>query len=131
MNFEGQYLTYTEYQELGGNLPQTPFNLLEYELRKRLDLYTKRRLVDETDIPNEVKMCMFKMMTDVEKYATDSNINLNYSQETIDGYSITYGGAQSIQQLISAKQFELNETMMSYLYGVIINNEHLIYQGQL
>jgi len=129
MEFEGQYLTYSEYQELGGNLDQMPFNLLEYELRKRLDLYTKRRLVDETDIPNEVKLCMFKMINDVNKYASDSGINMNYTQETTDGYSITYAGPQAIQQLIGAKQFELNDTMMSYLYGVVINNEHLIYRG--
>lgn len=129
MEFNGQYLTYTEYQALGGSLTQMPFNLLEYELRKRLDLYTKRRLVEETNIPNEVKMCMYKMITDVEKYANDENINLNYSSETTDGYTIQYAGAQAIQQLISAKQYELNDVMMNYLYGVIVNGEHLIYRG--
>lgn len=129
MNFGTQYLTYEEYQELGGTLTQTPFNLLEYELRKRLDLYTKDRLHEVESIPNEVKLCMFKMMTDMEKYASDSNVNLNYSSETTDGYSITYGGPQSVQQMVATKQFELNDTMMNYLYGVIVNNEHLIYQG--
>ena len=29
MEFKGQYLTYNEYKSLGGNLNQTPFNLLE------------------------------------------------------------------------------------------------------
>lgn len=129
MNFEGQYLTYNEYSELGGNLSQTPFNLLEYELRKRLDLYTQRRLVDVETIPNEVKMCMFKMICSMEKYAEQGGLNLNYSSETTDGYSITYAGPQSIQQLVGAKQFELNDIMMNYLFGVIVNDEHLIYRG--
>lgn len=129
MDFNGQYLTYSEYQALGGSLDQMPFNLLEYELRKRIDLNTKGRLKDQAEIPNEVKMCVFKMISDIEKYANDENINLNYSSETTDGYTIQYAGAQSIQQLILAKTIELNDIMLNYLYGVIINGEHLIYRG--
>ena len=41
--FSGQYLTYLEYQSLGGTLEETPFNLLEYEARKQIDLRTQRR----------------------------------------------------------------------------------------
>jgi len=130
MEFDDQYLTYQEYQELGGSsLNQMPFNLLEFELRKRIDLFTQRRLIGVEEIPQEVKLCMFKMIGDIQKYADQSELNLNYSSETTDGYSITYAGPQSIQQLVAAKQFELNDTMLSYLYGVKVNNEHLIYRG--
>ena len=39
MTFEGQYLTYAEYTELGGSaIGEMPFNLLEFEARKKIDL---------------------------------------------------------------------------------------------
>ena len=47
MEFKGQYLTYEEYLSLGGTLDQTPFNLLEYNARKKIDERTFGRLVDK------------------------------------------------------------------------------------
>ena len=43
MTFDNQYLTYSEYQELGGTLAELPFNLLEYESRKIIDEKTLNR----------------------------------------------------------------------------------------
>ena len=40
MTFDNQYLTYDEYDELGGTLEELPFNLLEYECRKITDRKT-------------------------------------------------------------------------------------------
>ena len=57
--FEGQYLTYTEYQSLGGTLEPTPFNLLEYNARKRIDEKTFGRLIDIETVPQEVKLCVY------------------------------------------------------------------------
>ena len=38
MEFNGQYLTYTEYKQLGGTIPiELPFNLLEFNARKCID----------------------------------------------------------------------------------------------
>ena len=44
MEFEGQYLTYAEYRSLGGTLDITPFNLLEFEARRKVDIETQSRL---------------------------------------------------------------------------------------
>ena len=44
MQFEGQYLTYPEYRSLGGTLDITPFNLLEFEARRKIDIETQSRL---------------------------------------------------------------------------------------
>ena len=44
MEFEGQYLTYEDYKGLGGTLDLMPFNLLEFEARKKIDINTKNRL---------------------------------------------------------------------------------------
>ena len=62
MEFEGQYLTYDDYEELGGDLPEMPFNLLEFEARRQIDLRTHNRLVDEEEVPFEVQMCMYNLI---------------------------------------------------------------------
>jgi hypothetical protein len=76
MEFKGQYLTYEEYRALGGTLDLTPFNLLEFEARKKIDLWTDNRLVnlENSNIPNEVKMCEFKIIDSVLK-AYDEQVN--------------------------------------------------------
>ena len=55
MDFSGQYLTYSEYKVLGGQLDQTPFNLLEYDVRKEIDKQTLGRLVNLEEQREEVK----------------------------------------------------------------------------
>lgn len=129
MVFNGQYLTYSEYQELGGSLTETPFNLLEYQARKEIDLYTKLRLVDLETIPQEVKLCVFDLINTLEKYVQDSNFNVNYTSETIDGYSKSYATAGQIGEIVKAKQIELDDIIMTDLYGLIVNGEHAIYRG--
>ena len=69
MTFEGQYLTYAEYQVLGGSaIGQTPFDLLEFEARRKIDLKTFNRLVGITEIPQEVKLCEFKMINSIHLF---------------------------------------------------------------
>ena len=129
MEFEGQYLTYEEYQELGGTLDQMPFNLLEYNARKQIDLNTKNRLSNVEEIPYQVKMCTFNLINILGKYIQDSDIKANYTSETIDGYSIQFATASQIAEIVRAKQVEVDEVILNNLYGVIVNNEHLIYRG--
>ena len=129
MEFEGQYLTYSEYQELGGTLDQMPFNLLEYSSRKEIDLNTKLRLKDVDDIPNEVKLCEFELINTLNKYVQDDNFNVNYTSESIDGYSKSYATAGQITEIVKAKKVEVDDIIMKNLYGVIVNNEHVIFRG--
>lgn len=129
MEFEGQYLTYTEYQELGGTLDQLPFNLLEYQARKEIDLNTKLRLVNETSIPDEVKMCLFELITTLEKYVQEQGFNVNYTSESIDGYSKSFATAGQIAEIVKAKRVELDDIILRDLYGVIVNGEHVIFRG--
>ena len=62
MEFSGQYLTYNEYKALGGQLDQTPFNLLEYDVRKEIDKETLGRLVNLEEQREEVKMCVWELI---------------------------------------------------------------------
>lgn len=130
MSFEGQYLTYLEYKSLGGTLQETPFNLLEYEARKQINIRTQNRLINETTIPDEVKLCVYHLINKVESYSsTINNTSSNIASENIDGYSVSYINATQISEIIKSKNAELDDIIMNDLYGVIINNEHLIYNG--
>ena len=125
MTFEGQYLTYAEYQELGGSaIGLMPFNLLEFEARKRIDLRTHKRLIGQ-EIPNEVKLCLFNLINIISKYI--SNYDRNLSSESVGSYSVTY--ANNISEVVKNKATELDDVILNDLYGVIVNNQHIIYNG--
>jgi len=132
MEFNGQYLTYEEYKRLGGTLDLMPFNLLEYEARKKIDAKTQRRLVGNTNIPEEVKMCEYALINSINGYANSfksiSNSG-NLASESIDGYSVSYITPSQVSEIIHSKDTEIDDVIRTYLTGVIYNNEHLIYVG--
>lgn len=130
MTFDGQYLTYAEYKSLGGSLEETPFNLLEYEARKQIDIRTQRRLVELETIPEAVKMCDFHLIQKVEKYAAaEAATRGDKASETIDGYSVTFVTTQQIKEIISSKNVDIQDSIITDLYGLIVNGEHVIYNG--
>lgn len=127
MTFEGQYLTKEEYIALGGNpeIGDMPFNLLEFEARKRIDLRTQNRLKDEETIPQEVKLCIYNLISTLQTYINEQNRNIQ--SESVGEYSVSYGG--NIQEIVKSKNAELNDIILNDLYGVIVNGEHIIYNG--
>ena len=129
MTFEGQYLTYAEYQALGGSaIGEMPFNLLEFEARKQIDEPTQFRLVGKSNIPQEVKLCEYKVINKIQEYAKalEQNESNNITNESIDGYSVTYG---TIEQIVKNKESELKDMIRTCLLGVIYENEHILYVG--
>ena len=131
MTFEGQYLTYAEYQALGGSaIGEMPFNLLEFEARNQIDIRTHNRLVNEETIPQKVKICDFHLIEKIKGYAeTTSSIGGNIASENTNGYSVSYITADRIKELVVSKNSELQDIILSDLYGVIVNGEHIIYNG--
>lgn len=129
MEFSGQYLTYDEYKALGGSLDQTPFNLLEYEARRIIDSRTLQRLHEINIIPQEVKMCMFALINTINSYASQSQTSKNISSESVGSYSVSYITGTQIQETINSKNAELTYIVLTYLTGVIVNGEHLVYLG--
>ena len=124
MEFEGQYLTYEEYKALGGMLDLMPFNLLEYGARNKIDLETQNRLKNSNNIPQKVKICVFNLINALRKYESENN--KNKSSESVGSYSVTY---KDVKQIIEDKSNELSDIILSDLYGVIHNGEHIIYRG--
>ena len=129
MKFDGQYLTYTEYKALGGSLDITPFNLLEFEARRIIDNRTLQRLKGIKEIPQEVKMCMLSLVDTIKSYANKSQTSKNISSESVGSYAVTYITGAQIQEIIKSKNAELTDIVVTYLTGVIVNGEHIIYCG--
>lgn len=127
MEFYNQYLKYAEYIELGGKLLEMPFNILEFEARKKIDERTQNRLRNVENIPQEVKICMYVLMDKIDSYNNANNKGMLYSSESTDGYSVSY--ASITRETMKTKDTEINDIIRTYLTGVIVNNEHIIYLG--
>lgn len=125
MIFNGRYLSYEEYKELGGTLDLMPFNLLEYEARRLIDINTFNRL--SNDIPQQVKLCEYELINKIQSYA-ESTIG-NVASENTDGYSVSYITSDRISEVVKSRKSDLEDTIRTYLLGVIYNNEHLMYCG--
>ena len=131
MEFKGQYLTYEEYKALGGTLDLTPFNLLEFEARRRIDGRTLNRLVNVEKIPQQVKLCVFNLISSIKKYVDNENTNQNWniSSESTDGYSVSYITPAQIKDVVEAKKRVFDDDIDNDLFGVVVNGEHIIYSG--
>ena len=127
MEFEGQYLTYQEYKALGGTLDEMPFNLLEFNARKRIDERTFERLVDKGKEYKEVKLCVYNMITTLNSYSSYDTQNKAISSESTDGYSISYGTPQ--KSTTEAKNSELEDIIDTYLSNLIVDDVPVLYRG--
>ena len=131
MEFEGQYLEFGEYEKLGGSLNETPFNILEFEARRKIDERTFGRLKLLEEQPIEVKMCMFALINSINSYnnAYQNSNNRNVASESVGSYSVSYASGTQIQEIINSKNVEIEEIIRTYLMGVVVNDEHILYIG--
>lgn len=127
MEFEGQYLTYQEYKALGGTLDEMPFNLLEFNARMKIDERTFGRLVDKGQEYQEVKLCVYNMITTLNSYSSYDTQNKAISSESTDGYSISYGTPQ--KSTTEAKNSELEDVIDTYLSNLIVDDVSVLYRG--
>ena len=127
MEFEGQYLTYQEFKALGGTLDEMPFNLLEYNARMKINERTFGRLVDKGQEYQEVKLCVYNMITTLNSYSSYDTQNKAISSESTDGYSISYGTPQ--KSTTEAKNSELEDIIDTYLSNLIVNDVSVLYRG--
>lgn len=133
MEFSEQYLTYEEYKGLGGTLSEMPFNILEFEARKRIDNRTQNRIKYMNSKPNEVKLCVNAMINTLVQYVVDSSksINKNVASESIDGYSVSFITGSQVQEAIKSKKSELEDIMQTYLGNIrTSDNIPVLYLGQ-
>ena len=107
MDFGNQYLDYSEYKKLGGNLQQMPFNLLEFEARKEIDRNTHGRLKTLSPQLQEVKLCVNALISKIQSFQESGNV----ASESVDGYSVTFATPLTSEQ--RKKLFNIIKTYLS------------------
>lgn len=136
MEIQGQYLTYDEYQELGGTLTETPFSLLEFKARKYIDKYTFGRLINLENQSQEVKLCEYEIIEKLRSYDTSNDnstiTNKNIASESIDGYSITYANTiTNVSQIEEGKEKEIQDIIYTDLANSKLENgTPYLYRGK-
>lgn len=127
MEFNNQYLTYEEYESLGGTLDEMPFNILELKARQVINERTQNRLKNIEEMPQEVKICVYDLINTMNKYNLSNNsTSSNISSENTDGYSVTY---KSGTELTEEQKKQYDDVMETDLYGVIVDNTPILYLG--
>jgi len=134
-----KYLTYEEYQQMGGTLDEPTFSFLGFDAESFIDWYTFNRLWNETEIPDRVKQCMFflikllatknnLLMPDVN--ATNGvNANAQLMAQANDGVSVQYSVLHADEIYYNSKK-EIDEAIKRYLNGVTNSlGRKLLYRG--
>lgn len=127
MVISGQYLTYSEYQSLGGTLDQNSFSLLEYNARMKIDERTFGRLKDLDEQSEEVKLCVYSLINTLNSYSSYNDSDKGVNSESIDGYSVSYTSAD--KKINEAKNTEIEDTINTYLANTLIDNTPVLFRG--
>lgn len=134
------YLTFDEYLTFGGTLEETAFDNLEFEARTVIDWWTYNRLQNDTEYPEAVKRCMYKLITmiiqkqeaqvlDGPNSTVTSSGRAGIMQESNDGVSTMYN-VLSASEIINQSQEEIKATIRMYLQNVRNSlGQKVLYRG--
>ena len=133
MEFEGQYLTKSEYLALnvGSTIDDMPFNLLEFEARRQIDIRTQSRAKNIDVIPQEIKLCENKLINSIKEYSNSKEITQSNDiiSESIDGYSISKLTPDKIKEIVESHKKDIDDIIRTYLIDVEINGEKALFCG--
>lgn len=132
------YLTFTEYQNMGGTLDETAFNDLEFEAEAIIDWYTFNRLQKDTVYPEKLKQCMYKLIKMAQERQqvmvagepVDSDeASVAIASRSNDGVSISYN-IISASELFDKLKSEMGDMIQKYLNGVVNElGRKVLYRG--
>ena len=134
------YLTFDEYLTFGGTLEETAFDNLEFEARTVIDWWTYNRLQNDTEYPEAVKRCMYKLITmiiqkqeaqvlDGPNSTVTSFGKAGIMQESNDGVSTMYN-VLSASEIVNQSQEEIKATIRMYLQNVRNSlGQKVLYRG--
>lgn len=88
------YLTFQEYTSIGGTLNETAFTNFEYKARKEIDYYTQNRVKMLETIPDDVKYCVFNLISIESEFPLTDNI----SSFSNDGILVSFDTSQSKEE---------------------------------
>jgi hypothetical protein len=87
-----EYLTFANYQSMGGKLEQPEFIRAEYAARKEIDSLTFQRLEGIDPVPENLKMCALELIErefcgklDGEDYISQGSGKVSGTKESLKG----------------------------------------------
>lgn len=134
------YLSYAEYQAMGGTLDEATFTGCELEAEMIINWYTFNRLKNDDSYPNEVKQCVYLLIKYIDLQSQLAGVDSSNSGDTImsgasiasqsnDGVSVSYN-ILSAQDLMANAQDKLKTTVEYTLQGVTNSlGRKLLYRG--
>lgn len=132
------YLSYAEYQNMGGTLDETAFNDLEFQAECEVDWYTFNRLRNEAELPDVLKRCMYSLIKLISEQQqayvvnpldSNGNIKAGIASQSNDGVSTSFNtlSAQSAAELIKQK---IEDTIKKQLASVTNSlGRKVLYRG--
>jgi hypothetical protein len=142
------YLTFSEYQDMGGTLDETAFKDLEYDAESTINWYTFNRLkrpewasVLETE---ELKKCMYQLIRlkqmEYELLASSSGVSIGgiawtkeagITQESNDGVSTSYNTLSSGELMAYLNGTKTKQDLVDrYLNGIVNDlGQEILYRG--
>lgn len=122
------YLTFEEYQALGGKCTQDAFSNLQFEAESKMDYITYGRLskmIEEMGIvPKEVQMLEVKLVNIESNSNTEKDDNVTSYSNGIESFG--YGSASSNSSDANLTE-RFKDIMMEYLYP---RYPQLFYRGR-
>lgn len=133
------YLTFAEYQNMGGALDETTFNDYEFQARALVDWYTFNRLQKDETVDEKVKMCIYHLigMIDLQMQAmtvdgtssAGSTGSAGVASQSNDGVSISYN-TLSAKDAVDVIEAEMKKAINRYLQGVMNElGQKVLYRG--
>ena len=108
-----QYLTYAQYTAWGGTLSEAAFNLAEIKARSRIDAMTQGRVAHMAAVPEQVQAAMMEIIQVDGTYSASAQASAPVAASfTTDGYSESYGSAESRTAAIEAQLTASVETLL-------------------
>lgn len=110
------YLTYEEFQNLGGKCTEDAFPSIQYDVESKMDYITSGRLskmISQLEnTPKEVQMLEVKLI-DIQSSTNSSNSNAGLTSYSNGIESFGYDTSTDLEELLIKK---FTEIMKQYLY---------------
>ncbi|MEA5059374.1 MAG: hypothetical protein VB049_04980 [Candidatus Pelethousia sp.] len=119
------YLTFAEYQAMGGTLDSAAFSRWEYSARALIDRHTFKRVDGMAEIPECVKRLTFELIGMAEQQGKQQD-GATVTSFNTDGYSESYAKPMTATEAAAA----MDGLVWQYLSGETDDNgTPLLYRG--
>lgn len=138
------YLTYDDFQEMGGMLDDAAFQDLEFEARTIIDWYTfgriKKMYENGEKLPEEINRCMYRLIAYLKDLQdataavgsdgiTSTGESAGIASQSNDGVSISYNTISASEKLRDADK-EKQKIVQRYLNTVVDSlGRRVLYRG--